>query len=91
MDLNCVYFTHFYNFLPATRTRNDLTLVSLIQQFFKQIFYENYFFNGSVKAWNGLPYETHKALLDCEHKNQVKTILNDFFCFRLSKKSSTLS
>ena len=78
MDMNCMDFSKHYQLSSATRTRDGLTLATcIINQQFKHNFYGNYFFSRSVSAGNGLLYETHEVLLDCEHKGQVKTTLNE--------------
>ena len=88
MYLNCIDFSEFFQFLPSNRTRDDLSLIR-VGQTIKHDFYYNFFFNRCVNLWNAVEYETREALLDCETKSQIKSILNEFIFQMVHEKFSS--
>ena len=77
MDLTCINFESYFEFLPRSRTRDELNIKTKKLNY-NHAYYENFYFNRVVNNWNGIKYDTREALIDCEYVNHTKKIINEY-------------
>ena len=77
LEENCLDFSTYFEFLPATRTRDALTLRNNNSQC-KHKYYEEYFFNRIILIWNTIPFATHDDLVNIENKPQTKPVIKEY-------------